>query len=190
MFFVLLILSYFIGTIPSGILIARWNSIDITEKGSGNVGATNVARVVGKKAGIFTLLLDIAKGVTATLLGYVILGEEQFIWCSVAVVLGHCISIPTVLKGGKGVATALGVLFALNSQLAFFALIIFGAVFYLSRIVSLSSVCAVFSTPLISFFLMPGSQAISGLIVIALILIARHYQNLQRLMYGTEPKFQ
>ena len=103
-----LIPFYLLGAFPTGYLIARMNGVDVTAVGSGNVGATNVSRVVGKKAGIVTLLVDVFKGAFGVAVASGLSTSTLFVaLCAVAVVAGHCFSVPPYLKGGKGVATAL-----------------------------------------------------------------------------------
>ncbi len=189
---ILVILSllpfYLLGTFPTGILVAKYYGVDITSKGSGNVGATNVGRVIGKKAGILTLVGDLLKGLLAVGLAALISRTEWYAACAaVAVVSGHCFSIPPYLKGGKGVATSLGAILALSPILGLSALAIFGAVFYAKRIVSLASVSAALAVPLIGLGFGHPDYILSALAPITLIVVFRHKQNLDRLVKGTEP---
>lgn len=179
------LLAYMIGSFPTGKIIAHSYGIDIEKVGSGNVGATNLARVVGKKAGLITLLVDILKGTIVVLIARFFAIE---IALSIAVVLGHCYSLPG-LKGGKGVATALGVILALSPLLGIIALAIFALVFSLTRYVSASSVTAGLLVPMIAFFLYPHEPFDLSLAIIGLILTIRHRENLERLVMGTEKKF-
>ena len=145
---------YLLGCFPTGMILARFAGIDITKQGSGNVGATNVARVLGAKAGVITLVLDLLKGLLAVLLAQLLFSESQLVpHAGLAAVLGHCISLPPRLKGGKGVATSLGVLLALSPKLAAWPLALFLITFSLSKIVSLSSLVALIATPLIAAYL-------------------------------------
>jgi glycerol-3-phosphate acyltransferase PlsY len=181
---------YLIGCFPTGYLIARLNGIDITKEGSGNVGATNVSRVIGKRAGIYTLLGDMCKGMLAVALGLFI---SPFGWfaagAAAAVVCGHCFSLPPWLKGGKGVATALGTLFVLYPIGALTAVVFFGIAFWFSRTVSLASIVATGAVPTLSLLTnQPDAQSVA-LIVMSVVIIARHKQNIIRLIEGREPKF-
>jgi glycerol-3-phosphate acyltransferase PlsY len=181
---------YLLGSFPTGYLIAKAKGVDITASGSGNVGATNVARVVGKRSGIFTLLGDLVKGCLGVLLARLIGVADWFVAsAAVAVVLGHCFSVPPYLKGGKGVATALGVLCALKPFSAVVALVSFGVVFYISRIVSLASVAAALIVPAAA--LIAGVAEVDAIAIasIGLILVARHEENIKRLIAGKEPRF-
>lgn len=181
---------YLLGAFPTGLLVACWYGIDLTENGSGNVGATNVARVVGKTAGIATLLGDLLKGALGV--GLVSLCSEDLWWRSAAgltVVLGHCFSVPPLLKGGKGVATALGVVLMLNPWCALVAVATFQVVFVRWRIVSLASVSAVVLLPIVALLLNVDDATTLGLALCALVVVFRHRQNLQRLVEGREPRF-
>ena len=183
-----LIPFYLLGTFPTGILVARYYGVDITSKGSGNVGATNVGRVVGKKAGILTLIGDLLKGILAVGIASLLARTEWYgALAGVAVVCGHCFSIPPYLKGGKGVATSLGVIVSLSPLLGLSGLIIFGVLFYLKRIVSLASVAAALGVPLVGLGFGYPDYIIGALAPITLIVVFRHKQNLDRLVKGTEP---
>jgi glycerol-3-phosphate acyltransferase PlsY len=185
-----LIPFYLIGSFPTGKLVAHQSGVDLTKTGSGNVGATNVARVVGKKAGIITLLGDVAKGALAVTIASLCTQDPWFpSLAGMAVVTGHCFSIPGYLKGGKGVASALGVVLTLTPLIALLTLATFAVVFYAKRIVSLASIVACAAAAI--FALCSGSpepQA-AALSYISLLVIARHHQNISRLIQGTEPQF-
>ena len=190
--FLLCLVFYIIGSFPTGYLIGRLHGVTVWQHGSGSIGATNVSRVIGKKAGIFTLIGDLLKGFLPVVildpLGFV----PQNIGClSTFLVLGHCLSIPPLLKGGKGVATALGVYLALSPLLALFALIVFAIVIAASRIVSLASILAAVCAPI--FTMICYSQFYSPytpwLMAISALVIYRHKSNLQRLISGDEPRF-
>jgi glycerol-3-phosphate acyltransferase PlsY len=212
--FLLFFIAYAIGSFPTGLLIAYRYKVDITAEGSGNIGATNIARVIGKKAGIITLIMDAFKGAIATIIspwlisfwlvpvsnidiGLLVLGARDCIYIAgLAAVLGHCYSWPG-LKGGKGVATSLGVLLALDPLLALIAAGVFVIVFFLMKIVSLASIVTAVTMPLVAIGLGNGcrDQISSGgvqvlaLVFISLVVIARHKSNVIRLLNNTEPKF-
>jgi glycerol-3-phosphate acyltransferase PlsY len=181
---------YLLGAFPTGRLVARLHGVDITAVGSGNVGATNVSRVVGKRAGIITLLCDIAKGAVA--IGIAKLCSPD-IWFAasvgVAVVAGHCFSIPTKLKGGKGVATALGVLLMLSPIAALIAIATFALVFSVSRIVSISSIVSALVVPTASLVSHSPDSIVMAQALLAAIVIYRHRENIVRLIEGREPQF-
>lgn len=181
---------YLLGAFPTGLLISKLHGVDIAHQGSGNVGATNVARVIGKRAGIITLLIDACKGALGVALASWIVGEPWFVGgASFAVVLGHCFSIPSVLKGGKGVATALGVISVLYPSSSIVALVVFGAFFMMWRIVSLAAIAATLVVPMWAL-VTNGSDAVCvSLMLIAALIVMRHEQNIRRLIEGREPTF-
>ncbi|MFN4894606.1 MAG: glycerol-3-phosphate 1-O-acyltransferase PlsY [Pseudomonadota bacterium] len=194
---VALVPFYLIGVFPSGAILARSKGVDITAVGSGNVGATNVARALGKRAGLITLLLDLTKGVLAVVLASAISSLEWYAaGAAVAVVCGHCFSLPRWLKapswfkGGKGVATAFGAMLALIPSAAFVALLTFAAVFKLSRIVSISSLSAALLAPLYCLVTNQASAICLALALISAVVFYRHRENINRLIEGREPRFQ
>jgi glycerol-3-phosphate acyltransferase PlsY len=187
---VALIPFYLIGCFPTGLLIARLHGVSITQQGSGNVGATNVSRVIGKKAGIQTLLGDLAKGIIAVGLAYGIAPQGSFpSYAAVAVVCGHCFSLPPKLKGGKGVATALGVTTVLFPFGAVIAIVTFGLVFAVSKIVSLSSLSAACAVSIASLVTNRPEVVSFALVVVSIVMLYRHKDNIKRLIEGREPKF-
>src|SRR5690242_3692456 len=159
---VLLGLAYILGSIPFGLLVARlFGGRDIRNSGSGNIGATNVARAVGPAAGILTLLLDTAKGALAVLLGgpYSEHSSTAAMLLGLAALLGHCFPVWLKFKGGKGVATALGVFLMLAPLAALGALLVFILVTIAWRYVSLGSVSAAAAMPLLMYFLWAPGHA-------------------------------
>ena len=187
---VALIPFYLLGSFPSGYLLARLHGVDITKHGSGNVGATNVARTIGKRAGVLTLLLDLIKGMLAVYLASMITDQVWFsAAAAVAVVSGHCFSIPPFLKGGKGVATGLGVLIALAPGAALTSIVIFVALFSTTKLVSLASIVATLSAPLYSLVTDQPEAKSLALIILSFVIVYRHRENIKRLIEGREPKF-
>jgi acyl phosphate:glycerol-3-phosphate acyltransferase len=204
----LLFAAYLLGSIPTGYLLGRsLKGIDIRDYGSGSTGATNVLRVVGKGAGATVLAIDMLKGAAAIALvkiayqsGSILLSwappeidsTQWFAWVAVlgglAVVLGHSKSLWLNFSGGKSVATGLGLLLALNWQVGLLAFAVFGAVFALSRIVSLSSIVSVASVSVLMVVLhQPLAYVLLGLVGGSYVVI-RHRTNIQRLWAGTEPR--
>ena len=182
---------YLLGAFPTGQLIAKVYGVDIASRGSGNVGATNVARVVGKRAGIFTLLGDALKGALGVVLAGLCVGESWFPGtAALAVVLGHCFSVPPYLKGGKGVATALGVITVLYPSSSLVALATFGMFFWLWRIVSLASIGATLVVPMWALVTNAPDAVSVSLMLIAVVIVMRHEENIKRLIEGREPRFQ
>lgn len=181
---------YLLGAFPTGLLIAKLNGIDITAQGSGNVGATNVARVIGKRAGSFTLLGDALKGALGVLIAGLVVGDAWFPGAAaVAVVSGHCFSVPPYLKGGKGVATALGVITVLYPSSSIVALVTFGVCFGVWKIVSLASIAATLLVPVWALITNASDAVSVSLIATAALIVMRHEQNIKRLIEGREPRF-
>jgi glycerol-3-phosphate acyltransferase PlsY len=183
------ILSYLLGSIPTGYLVGLCAGVDVRKTGSGNIGATNVARAVGKGQGVATLLADVAKGFVpvyfATQLG---LAQSAVAIIGAAAFLGHLYPIFLKFKGGKGVATALGVMVALSPMAALVLLIAFAVVMLASRIVSLSSMAGALTAP-IALWLLDGPTTYFILaLFLAAMIIVRHRGNIQRLLAGTEPR--
>ena len=143
LYFVLaVVIAYLLGNISPSTILAKMAGKDIKKEGSGNAGTTNALRVLGKKAALITLVIDIGKGVVAVLLGGIISGPEAAMICAPAVFIGHVWPVLLKFKGGKGVATAFGTLLAVNWQLALICLAIVIVVVVLTRMVSLGSVTA------------------------------------------------
>ena len=181
---------YLLGALPTGYLISKLHGVNITSQGSGNVGATNVARIVGKRAGVFTLVADVCKGALGVALAWWILGEPWFAGAAgVALVLGHCLSIPPFFKGGKGVATALGVISVLYPSSSLVALVVFGGFFAAWKIVSLASIAATLVVPMWALVTNAGDSISLSLMLIAALIVMRHEQNIRRLIEGREPTF-
>lgn len=194
--------SYLVGSIPFGLLTARAvTGIDIRQHGSGNIGATNVGRVVGKKWGLAVLLFDALKGFLPVLLLPRLVYDGQCnhlnVMCGVFAILGHMFPVWLKFRGGKGVATALGVIIVLaNSYWVVLAAVgVFAATLLISRIVSLSSMLAAI-TFAAGQFVGLGSAAFSKdtwslatfSLAVPLLIIIRHRGNLQRLIQGTESR--
>lgn len=187
---VALIPFYALGCFPTGWLVARVHGIDITQEGSGNVGATNISRVIGKRAGILTLIGDVGKGALAVGLAQLFSPVEWYVaGAGVAVVCGHCFSIPPWLKGGKGVATALGAILMVFPIGALIALLSFGLVFAVSKTVSVASLASATLVPLYSLLTNQSDARSIALVVIACVIVLRHKQNIVRLIEGREPTF-
>jgi acyl phosphate:glycerol-3-phosphate acyltransferase len=189
--------AYLLGSIPFGILITRiFGSKDIRTSGSGNIGAANVTRIAGPAAGILTLALDTAKGYAAVWLT-ARYSHDSATWMMIAglaVLLGHCFPIWLNFKGGKGVATALGVFLALCAPAALAALALFALVAAYWKYVSLGSIAAAAAMPLLIYFLWaphhaPPTVIIFGAMAATLLIIYKHDANIQRLVEGVEPKF-
>ncbi|NBQ65299.1 MAG: glycerol-3-phosphate 1-O-acyltransferase [Verrucomicrobia bacterium] len=185
--------GFLIGSIPFGAWIARSQGVDIQKRGSGNIGATNVGRVLGKKWGYLVFLLDALKGWFAVWLAAEFLqaGDAASVLTGVAAVAGHVFSPWLNFKGGKGVATSAGVLLGLAPVVLIWTAAIWGFSFFVKRIVSVSSLLAATSFPFLVLWLEPGRQALlAAAFALAGLVWYRHRDNLQRLVRGTENGFE
>jgi glycerol-3-phosphate acyltransferase PlsY len=197
-----LILAYLFGSIPTAVWIGQaFYGIDIREYGSGNAGATNTFRVLGKKAGIPVMLIDILKGWTATNLAYFIplsmVGNHNSIVFTnyelafgIAAVMGHLFPIFAGFRGGKGIATLFGMVLAVHLQAALLCVLVFILVLLITRYVSLGSIMAGFTYPIAVAFVFPVSiraVVIYGMCMCVLILVT-HQKNIERLLKGKESK--
>jgi acyl phosphate:glycerol-3-phosphate acyltransferase len=194
---VAILLAYVLGSIPFGVILATlFGGTDVRKSGSGNIGATNVARVVGPLAGTLTLVFDIAKGAGAVWLAEKFAnGNARWMMIAgIAALVGHCFPVWLKFKGGKGVATAGGVFLVVSPLACLAAVILFLLVVIFWRYVSLGSVSAAAAMPLLVYFLWaprhaPPLAVTGGALAAALLIIYNHRGNLQRLREGAEPKF-
>jgi glycerol-3-phosphate acyltransferase PlsY len=188
---ILLLCSYCIGSIPSGLLLAKaFGGVDIRTKGSGNIGATNVYRTLGRKIGILTLVGDCLKGLLPVLAAKALhLPDEWVALIGLAAFLGHIFPLFLRFKGGKGVATALGVFLATSPLAILGALAIFVIVLMSWRYVSLASITAAAFMPLFTTLIYRNPIFVAMSIVISVIVILKHHENIKRLRNGTESKF-
>lgn len=198
----ILIAAYVLGSIPFGYLLVRaTEGADVRESGSGGTGATNVSRRAGKLAGIVTLLLDAAKGAIAVWLARALLANDFGInwWVAAAAliaIVGHCFPVWLGFRGGKGVATGVGVFLALSPLALLSAGVVFFLVVWATRYVSLGSITAAAVFPLcvwlLSLYRQQGSldaPVIMAALAGSLLIIFMHRANIGRLMSGTESKF-
>jgi glycerol-3-phosphate acyltransferase PlsY len=189
--------AYLLGSIPFGLLLTRlFAGGDVRKSGSGNIGATNVARVAGTLPGILTLLFDVAKGAAAVWLAGRV-SNESATWmmiAALATLLGHCFPIWLKFRGGKGVATAAGAFLVLCPAALLGSVILFLLVVFFWRYISLASISAAASMPLLIYILWathhaPPPIVTFGALAAAGIIIYKHDGNIQRLVQGEEPKF-
>lgn len=182
--------AYLLGSIPFGVLLARLRRVDLRQHGSGNIGATNVARALGKTAGVITLLGDCGKGYLAGWVAGKVLTEEWAIGgAALMAFLGHVFSVFLKFKGGKGIATGLGIFLYLMPFAGLSAMGLFVVVMAVTRYVSLSSVLASVSIPWFGWlFGAPAPYLYVGALA-GVVSIVRHRENLQRFIQGTESKF-
>lgn len=189
--------AYLLGSIPFGLLFARiFAGRDVREHGSGNIGATNVSRIAGPLAGILTLIFDTVKGALPVLAAGRIFDHSAtpLILAGLAALVGHCFPVWLKFRGGKGVATALGVFGALSLTSTLAALAVFALTFVFWRYVSLASLAAAAAMPLLIYFLWAPGHApppiVSlGTLFAAALICFKHRANLHRLTQGTEPKY-
>ena len=192
--FVVALSGYLLGSIPFAVLIARRKGIDILEAGSGNPGATNVRRVIGKREGALCLVLDALKGFMAAGLPMLpVLHTSEPATLGIiglmAALSGHGFSVFLKFKGGKGVAVTAGGLFALVPLIMSIGLLIWMAVFFKTRYVSLASIFLGLSLPLSSLIFGLQKQQTLLCLLLAIIIVVRHRTNIQRLLRGTENRF-
>ncbi len=190
------ILAYLVGSIPFGLILTKlFAGIDIKKEGSGNIGATNVLRVLkqknprlAKKLSIATLLLDALKGVFVLLLGYAAGVSQETLWAiAVLAVIGHCFSIFLWGEGGKGVATGLGVLLVLLPVCSLVGVVVWAISAKTIKISSLSSILGVLAVGVCSFVLHP-EMAHAPVVIIILVILYKHTDNIIRLIKGQEKR--
>jgi acyl phosphate:glycerol-3-phosphate acyltransferase len=212
LYLIVAVVSYLLGSIPFGYLLVRiFRGQDIRQTGSGNIGATNVARSGAKGLGIATLVLDALKGAAAVFLALVVAhsnhicyDQRQLVdvndYCAASLrlmstaalfaVLGHVFPVWLKFKGGKGVATALGVFCVLFPKAILIALAIFIVVVAVTRYVSLGSILGAIAFPVVAYFTQPADWLSLALASsVSLIVILKHHQNISRLLAGTESRF-
>lgn len=183
--------AYLLGSIPTGLLLGKLYGIDVRKEGSGNIGATNLYRTVGRKVGVLTLALDCLKGMLPVLLAWKLGGmqEPMQAFIGLAAFSGHVFSIFLLFKGGKGVATALGVYLALAPLAVLGALAIFIILVAIWRYISLGSIIAAGAMPVIIYFRPHTNGLLIATALISAIVITKHHTNISRLLAGTESKF-
>ena len=190
-FFCLIILSYFFGAIPSGVWIGKiFKNIDVRDYGSKNSGATNSYRVLGAKLGIAVLIIDVLKGfIPLYIASKFNLAYNDLVILGLVAILAHTFSCFISFKGGKGVATSLGVFLFLAPIITLILLVIFILVVYFTKYISLGSITAAFLLPIFTFFTHRDTYLFTLSVVIAIFVIYRHKTNISRLLSGTENKF-
>ena len=200
-YIIMAVIAYAIGSISFSVIFSKkFGGFDVRQKGSGNAGSTNVLRSVGKKAAILTLICDILKGVVAILIalliGIIVKDVDKALLvqiAAIAVVIGHTFPIFFGFKGGKGVATSLGILLMINWQIGLICLVFALLIMILTRMVSAGSVLAAILFPVLTlfigkeYFIVPGNYLIFS-IIMALIVMFNHRSNIKRILNGTENK--
>jgi len=190
--FCLILITFFFGAIPWGYIIGKSRGIDIRKVGSGNIGATNVMRVLGKKEALITLLLDILKGFAPVLMIKILNPYGESIIFSGAVgisaILGHCFTPFLKFKGGKGVATSIGVLLAYMPLAGLITVVIWIITVVMSRISSLGAIVSFALLPLNVNILCYPKELLIFAWLFTIIIYSRHISNIKRLIKGIEPK--
>ena len=198
--FILIVIAYILGSIPNALWIGKvFRGIDIREHGSKNTGSTNAARVLGAKLGILTLMLDISKGAIPVALSFFMkadllenmtgISSLDPIMVGIFAIIGHSFSLFMKFKGGKAVATTVGVFTVLVPKALLLAAVVFFVIFAVTRYVSVSSITAAISLPIFIFFLYWDVPYTIFGGIIAILIIVKHKSNIQRLLNGTESKF-
>ena len=197
---ILIAVAYILGSVPNALWIGKvFKGIDIREHGSKNTGSTNAARVLGAKLGILTLILDISKGAIPVALSLFMkadllenitgISNLDFIMIGIFAIVGHSFSIFMKFKGGKAVATTVGVFTVLVPKALLLAAVVFFVIFALTRYVSVSSITAAILLPIFIFFLYGDIPYTVFGGIITILIIVKHKSNIQRLLNGTESRF-
>lgn len=186
----LIVAAYLVGSIPTGVIVGNILGFDPRAVGSGNIGMTNVARAGGGKAAAITFVGDVLKGaipvIVARAAGFPI---TAIAWTGLAAFVGSICSVFLRFRGGKGVSAALGVWLAIAPTVIAFAALVFAIVFAFSRIMSLSSMSAAIALPLTVAAMGLPRHYLLVAVLIAVLVLLRHHENIQRLLRGEEPKF-
>lgn len=190
-----LLIAYLLGALPFGLLIARWiKGIDLREVGSGNIGATNTMRALGRGWGLSAFVLDFLKGWFPTMILAPLASEASGLplaqaACGTAAVLGHCFPIYLGFKGGKGVATGCGAIVGIDPMVFLGAALVWVATMILTRYVSLASILMGAAFPVLFAWLHPGDvEYLVGASLLTVLIVVRHRENIARLRAGTEPR--
>lgn len=178
--------AYFVGTFPSAIIVSRTNGIDITSRGSGNPGASNVARTLGWKKGIIVYVLDAMKAVVAVIVGRAVAGDAGGYWCAAATIVGHIFPVMRGFKGGKGVATGSGSIAVLQPSVAVVLAPLWIVLSKVTRKASVASLVVTVALPLAMVIIGKPAWEIAAMASLAFLVVARHLPNLRRLKSGTE----
>lgn len=184
------LVAFLLGSIPVGLLVARLKNIDIRSEGSGNIGATNVARTLGRTAGLVTLAGDCGKGYLACWLAAETLGAPwQIAGAALLAFLGHVFSLFLKFKGGKGIATGLGIYLYMMPMAALGGVALFVAVVMVTGYVSIGSLAAAVTIPILGWAMHAPPVYVGVAVIAAALTFYKHRDNIQRLRAGTESKF-
>ena len=190
-FIILFIISYLVGSIPNALWIGKvFKGLDVRNYGSGNVGATNASRVLGWKLGVLVLLLDVLKGAVFVYIAKLInLDDIYLVLVSLAPILGHSYSIYLKFKGGKAVATSLGVFAVLVPKVILVLLVIFLITVFLTQYVSVASITVALLLPIFTFILYNNTIYTIFSLIIGLLVVYKHKSNIINLINGKEDKY-
>lgn len=188
-YIILICLGYLLGSIPFSFIVSKFlGHIDIREHGSGNSGATNVFRTLGKKAGIYAFIGDFLKGLAAAMIGRYFMGMEGSLLCSTFAVIGHCYPFTIGFKGGKGVATTSGMIFGVDPMIGLILVGVQVLVIGVFRYMSLASIISAIMFPVVAFLIGKPMVFIYYAAFLAVFVVYRHWANVLRLVNGTEKK--
>lgn len=183
----LVVPSYLLGTFPTALLVGRREGRDPTKEGSGNPGATNALRTMGRRAGALVLAGDLGKGVVATSAGWALAGRGVGIACGIAAVVGHCFPATRGFRGGKGVATGAGMAIVLLPVPFLLLGVVFGVVVAITRVGALGSIAVAVGLPIAAAVVgRPGTE-VAALAACSALVVVRHRENLARLRRGEGP---
>lgn len=180
------LVGYLLGTFPSAIIVARANGIDITARGSGNPGASNVARTLGWKKGIVVYALDALKGILAVVIGRLVAGDAGGYWCAATAIVGHVFPVTRRFKGGKGVATGSGSMIVLQPIISAVLAVLWIALSKTTKKASIASVAVTVGLPIGMGVIGTPAWEILAMVGLAFLVVVRHLPNLRRLKSGTE----
>ena len=184
------VVAYLIGSLNGALVIGKIKGVDIRKQGSGNAGATNAVRILGKKTGYVVFLLDFIKGILACLVAKLIFSDVAACYAGVFVVLGHVFPIYYGFKGGKGISTIVGVIAVLDWRIFIFAAVWMIGMILITKIVSLSTLSGVLGVTVLFAVLHYGDwQLIGASAILTVITFVKHRENIKRLLNGTENKF-
>lgn len=180
------VVGYALGTFPSAIIIAKANGVDITSRGSGNPGASNVARTLGWRKGMIVYVLDAAKGVLAVVIGRLVAGDAGGYWCAASAIVGHVFPVTRGLRGGKGVATGSGAMLVLQPVVSSALAVVWVLVSKTTRKASIASIAVTVGLPVGMGVIGTPAWEILAMAGLAVLVVMRHLPNLRRLRSGTE----
>ncbi len=181
--------AWLIGSLPTGLVVSHLAGRgDLRKSGSGNIGATNVLRTAGRLPAAITLVCDYAKGVLAVAIGHDTGGPDMAVIAALFVVAGHVFNPWLVFRGGKGVATALGVTLALSWQSGLTILAVWLAVAGMTRMSSVAGMASILASPAAIWMMTSDTQYASVMMIVALLVVVRHHANIRRLVTGSEPR--